>query len=85
MSEKLPLVLINCGSFNPVTNMHLRMFGLLKVFFFCLTIYFKKINILQIEIAKDFFRSEYNVVQGIISPVSNYYKKKVNNSLKFVK
>lgn len=29
MSERAPLVLINCGSFNPVTNMHLRMFGLL--------------------------------------------------------
>ena len=29
MSDKTPLVLVSCGSFNPITNMHLRMFGTL--------------------------------------------------------
>lgn len=55
-SEKTPLVFISCGSFNPVTNMHLRMF----------------------ELAKDKFKSsgKYHIVEGIISPVSNGYKKK---------
>lgn len=32
MSQKKPLALISCGSFNPITNMHLRMFGNLKNF-----------------------------------------------------
>ena len=27
MANRTPLVLITCGSFNPITNMHLRMFG----------------------------------------------------------
>jgi len=27
MSAKRQVVLVGCGSFNPVTNMHLRMFG----------------------------------------------------------
>lgn len=25
----IPTVLLACGSFNPITNMHLRMFGML--------------------------------------------------------
>lgn len=54
---KIPLVLISCGSFNPVTNAHMRMF----------------------ELTRDFFNSmdgTYNVVKGIVSPVSDGYKKK---------
>ncbi len=27
MSQRIPLAFICCGSFNPITNMHLRMFG----------------------------------------------------------
>jgi hypothetical protein len=27
MKDKVPLVLISCGSFNPITYAHLRMFG----------------------------------------------------------
>lgn len=57
---KIPLVLISCGSFNPVTNAHMRMF----------------------ELARDFFKKSssnsraYNVVSGIVSPVSDGYNKK---------
>ncbi|RNA01393.1 nicotinamide nicotinic acid mononucleotide adenylyltransferase 1 [Brachionus plicatilis] len=56
MAQKTPLVLLLCGSFNPVTNMHLRMF----------------------EIAKNYFNSseKYDLLKGIISPVSDGYKKK---------
>ena len=76
MSDKTPLVLVSCGSFNPITNMHLRMFGTLiswifSNYFFYL-IYFE-------EIAKDNLESmgNYKVVSGIISPVSDGYRKKV--------
>ncbi|XP_048471158.1 nicotinamide/nicotinic acid mononucleotide adenylyltransferase 1 [Rhincodon typus] len=50
------VVLLACGSFNPITNMHLRMF----------------------ELARDYLHQtgKYRVVKGIISPVSDGYKKK---------
>ncbi|CAG5125615.1 unnamed protein product [Candidula unifasciata] len=50
------LVLLACGSYNPVTNMHLRMF----------------------EIARDALNKtgRYQVVSGIMSPVSDGYEKK---------
>ena len=56
MSNRIPLAFVCCGSFNPITNMHLRMF----------------------EIAKNYFDSndKYEVLTGIVSPVSDGYKKK---------
>merc|ERR1719239_1599158 len=50
------VILLACGSFNPPTNMHLRMF----------------------EIAKDALNASgrYQVVGGLMSPVSDAYKKK---------
>eukprot|EP00066_Takifugu_rubripes_P031019 XP_011620285.1 PREDICTED: nicotinamide mononucleotide adenylyltransferase 1 [Takifugu rubripes] len=50
------VVLLACGSFNPITNMHLRMF----------------------ELARDHLEDtgRYRVIKGIISPVSDGYKKK---------
>jgi nicotinamide mononucleotide adenylyltransferase len=50
-----PLVLIACGSFSPITYLHLRMF----------------------EIASDFARdkTEFEVVGGYLSPVSDFYHK----------
>ncbi|XP_058959385.2 nicotinamide/nicotinic acid mononucleotide adenylyltransferase 1-like isoform X3 [Pocillopora verrucosa] len=50
------VVLLNCGSFNPITFLHLRMF----------------------EIARDALLKTgiYTVVQGILSPVNDGYKKK---------
>jgi nicotinamide mononucleotide adenylyltransferase len=54
-STKQPIVLVACGSFNPITYHHLRMF----------------------EIAKDFIRQNTNfeIVGGYLSPVSDEYKK----------
>jgi nicotinamide mononucleotide adenylyltransferase len=53
--EKIPIVLVACGSFSPVTYLHLRMF----------------------EMAKDYVRqnTEFEIVGGYLSPVSDKYKK----------
>ncbi|TDL18547.1 Nucleotidylyl transferase [Rickenella mellea] len=54
-SSKQPVVLVACGSFSPVTFLHLRMF----------------------EMAVDFARqsTEFEIVGGYLSPVSDMYKK----------
>ncbi|XP_023283876.1 uncharacterized protein LOC111671097 [Seriola lalandi dorsalis] len=51
----VPLVLLACGSFNPITNQHMRLF----------------------ELARDHLHStgQYQVVGGIVSPVSDGYGK----------
>lgn len=51
-----PLVLVSCGSFSPITYLHLRMF----------------------EMCKDWVKSHTNfeIVGGFLSPVSDAYKKK---------
>lgn len=52
---RTPLVLVACGSFSPITFLHLRMF----------------------EMAADFsrFNTEFEVMGGYLSPVSDAYKK----------
>ncbi|KAJ9155354.1 Nicotinamide-nucleotide adenylyltransferase [Pleurostoma richardsiae] len=52
---KTPLVLVACGSFSPITYLHLRMF----------------------EMASDFirFNTEFELMGGYLSPVSDAYKK----------
>jgi nicotinamide mononucleotide adenylyltransferase len=52
---KTPLCLVACGSFSPITYLHLRMF----------------------EMAADYakFDTEFEVVGGYLSPVSDAYKK----------
>ncbi|XP_040911114.1 uncharacterized protein LOC121193061 [Toxotes jaculatrix] len=54
-NRRLPLVLLACGSFNPITNQHMRLF----------------------ELARDHMHStgQYQVVGGIVSPVSDGYGK----------
>ncbi|KAF8918207.1 hypothetical protein CPB85DRAFT_117189 [Mucidula mucida] len=54
-SQKTPIVLVACGSFSPVTYLHLRMF----------------------EMAKDYIRqnTDFEIVGGYLSPVSDMYKK----------
>ncbi|KAI9673010.1 MAG: Nicotinamide/nicotinic acid mononucleotide adenylyltransferase 1 [Caeruleum heppii] len=54
-SSKTPLCLVACGSFSPITNLHLRMF----------------------EMAADYtkFNTEFEIVGGYLSPVSDAYKK----------
>lgn len=53
--SKTPLILVACGSFSPITYLHLRMF----------------------EMAADFakFNTEFEVMAGYMSPVSDAYKK----------
>lgn len=53
--SKTPLLLIACGSYSPVTHLHLRMF----------------------EMASDFvrFNTEFELLGGYFSPVSDSYKK----------
>jgi len=53
--QKQPIVLVACGSFSPVTYLHLRMF----------------------EMAKDYVRqnTDFEIVGGYLSPVSDMYKK----------
>lgn len=54
-ASKTPLVLVACGSFSPITFLHLRMF----------------------EMAADFakFNTEFEIMGGYLSPVSDAYKK----------
>ncbi|XP_039999672.1 uncharacterized protein nmnat3 [Xiphias gladius] len=54
-NRRVPLVLLACGSFNPITNQHMRLF----------------------ELARDHMHStgQYQVVGGIVSPVSDGYGK----------
>ncbi|XP_029473262.1 nicotinamide/nicotinic acid mononucleotide adenylyltransferase 3 [Rhinatrema bivittatum] len=56
MISRIPLALLACGSFNPITNMHLRLF----------------------ELARDYLHQtgRYQIIEGIISPVSDTYGKK---------
>ncbi|THC97487.1 hypothetical protein EYZ11_003021 [Aspergillus tanneri] len=53
--EKTPLLLVACGSFSPITYLHLRMF----------------------EMAADYvkFSTEFEIVGGYLSPVSDAYRK----------
>ncbi|KAF7222807.1 nicotinamide/nicotinic acid mononucleotide adenylyltransferase 3 [Nothobranchius furzeri] len=52
---RIPLVLLACGSFNPITNQHMRLF----------------------ELARDHmhYTGQFEVVGGIVSPVSDGYGK----------
>jgi nicotinamide mononucleotide adenylyltransferase len=54
-SSKLPLCLVACGSFSPITFLHLRMF----------------------EMVADYvkFNTDFEIVGGYLSPVSDAYKK----------
>ena len=53
--SKTPLLLVACGSFSPITYLHLRMF----------------------EMAADYvkFNTDFELVGGYLSPVSDAYKK----------
>lgn len=85
------VVLIACGSFNPVTNLHLRMFEVardylqatgessyrnISIVFFGLSIHKKMTNIEDfISILFQILQGRYEVVAGIISPVHDNYGK----------
>ncbi|RKF59978.1 Nicotinamide/nicotinic acid mononucleotide adenylyltransferase 1 [Erysiphe neolycopersici] len=54
-ANRIPLVLVACGSFSPITYLHLRMF------------------VLSWDYAK--FNTNFEIMGGYISPVSDSYKK----------
>ena len=54
---KTPLLLVACGSFSPITNLHLRMF------------------VMAADFIKFDSNSEFEIVGGYLSPVSDAYKK----------
>uniref|UniRef100_G1MZ18 Nicotinamide nucleotide adenylyltransferase 3 n=1 Tax=Meleagris gallopavo TaxID=9103 RepID=G1MZ18_MELGA len=56
VKSRIPLILLACGSFNPITNMHMRLF----------------------ELARDHLHQtgRYQVIEGIMSPVNDDYRKK---------
>ncbi|NXA60505.1 NMNA3 adenylyltransferase, partial [Mohoua ochrocephala] len=56
MKSRIPVILLACGSFNPTTNMHMRLF----------------------ELARDHLHQtgQYQVIEGIMSPVNDNYGKK---------
>ncbi|XP_060690858.1 nicotinamide/nicotinic acid mononucleotide adenylyltransferase 3 isoform X3 [Hemiscyllium ocellatum] len=60
MINRIPVALIACGSFNPITNMHMRMFELARD------------HLHQTVL----FAGLYEVIKGIISPVNDRYGKK---------
>lgn len=61
------VVLVSCGSFNPITTMHMRIFGMVE----------KNTNY-WIESAKDYFEKELQVpvLGGFCSPVHQKYGEK---------
>lgn len=75
--SKIRAVLVLCGSMSPITNLHLRMFGILKKAHFCIsnTITY----IIPIELARDHLNhsGQYHVEKGIVSIVHDSYGKKV--------
>lgn len=72
--SKIPLVVVACGSYSPITYLHLRMFGKRKE-----NGVLDRVIILLggIDMAKDHFeeRGEYELLTGYYSPVSDAYMK----------
>ncbi len=69
-NEKIPVVLVCCGSFSPITFLHLRMFGTNVILVFQLNFF--------VEMARDYLQKEsadLRMIGGIISPVADAYKK----------
>ncbi|XP_058846364.1 nicotinamide/nicotinic acid mononucleotide adenylyltransferase 3 isoform X1 [Acipenser ruthenus] len=65
MVGRIPLVLLACGSFNPITHQHMRLFELARDHLhqtgcYCQLLYCRR----------------YKVIEGIVSPVSDEYGKK---------
>lgn len=83
------VILLACGSFNPPTFMHLRMFGKLLYFIFVFVFEDQKVNcffvFLFLELARDHLhrRTNYRVIEGVISVVNDAYMKKVKLILTF--
>lgn len=68
-------MLAACGCFSPITNLHLRLFGIWHRF----ALYHNVYCTYETELAKDFLQRTRNiaVVGGILSPTHDAYGKKV--------
>ncbi|CAH3142019.1 unnamed protein product [Pocillopora meandrina] len=83
-ASKSRVVLLSCGSFNPITFLHLRMFGKDAIFeeynIFLFSVIYSCFWSDFSEIARDALLKTgiYTVVQGIFSPVNDGYKKKAS-------
>ena len=76
---KSRIVLVLCGSFNPITHLHLRMFGEYDCMVdTCSSVANNRVAI-ALERARDILQQtgKYKVEGGIISPVHDAYGKKV--------
>lgn len=91
-SSKTRVVLLSCGSFNPITFLHLRMFGndiVKNQYSLYVSLPFWSVSDVNIllsqlfvdltELARDALHTtgSYSVIRGFISPVNDGYKKKV--------
>ena len=80
VASKTRVVLALCGSFSPVTNLHLRMFGMVWQQFFSSSVLIQlHPSVLTPELARDFLHrtGKYEVERGILSCVHDAYGKKV--------
>ncbi|RUS31261.1 hypothetical protein BC938DRAFT_478169 [Jimgerdemannia flammicorona] len=75
-------VIVSCGSFSPITYLHLRMFGVsltLAGIVFCHPPLStgRPLTVLMCQMAKDYIeeRGEYELLAGYYSPVGDAYKK----------
>jgi nicotinamide mononucleotide adenylyltransferase len=62
-NSRIPVVLLGCGSFNPVSIMHLRLFSMLSL----------SLPLNSLDMAKDALQldNNYEVLGGYLSPVSD--------------
>lgn len=70
--DRIPVVLLACGSFSPITYLHLRLFGTLIIDEIW------AINTISLsEMARDALEDtdKYQVIGGVLSPVSDAYAK----------
>ncbi|XP_031410976.1 nicotinamide/nicotinic acid mononucleotide adenylyltransferase 3 isoform X2 [Meleagris gallopavo] len=85
VKSRIPLILLACGSFNPITNMHMRLFELARdhlhqtgletmaygISFSCCHNSFRCPSVQRGK-----RQGRYQVIEGIMSPVNDDYRKK---------
>lgn len=82
-TDKQPLVLVACGSFSPITYLHLRMFGKSNLVFVPLSLSLFLWHLIHhtrcmwLEMAKDRVNESprYHLIGGYFSPTSDAYNK----------
>ncbi|XP_066889787.1 nicotinamide/nicotinic acid mononucleotide adenylyltransferase 3 isoform X2 [Kogia breviceps] len=76
MKSRIPVVLLACGSFNPITNMHLRLFEVARDHLHQTDKSCVGSEDLQGSSFPSCVSGRYEVIGGIISPVNDNYGKK---------